>query len=137
MQKKMAPPGFEPVTFSVLEMFSLRICIKIFYFQIHQAYVPTIQMLNYLVVPNLNYCIVTSMATSLLQNTFIVSAGKVSLLSALQVDTIYTIRKGGLFSIGCCQLILKIIIGIDWLKAVNTNKCHAGQYSRHYWYRLS
>jgi hypothetical protein len=30
---------------------------------------------------------------TLLQNTFVVSAGKVSLVSALQTDTIYTIRK--------------------------------------------
>jgi hypothetical protein len=30
---------------------------------------------------------------TLLQNTFVVSAGKVSLVSALQADTIYTIRK--------------------------------------------
>jgi hypothetical protein len=63
---------------------------------------------------------VASIATStamnlngtLLQNMFVVSAGKVSLVSVLQADTIYTIRKRGLFSIGCCQSILKIIIGI-------------------------
>jgi hypothetical protein len=30
---------------------------------------------------------------TLLQNKFVVSAGKVSLVSALQADTIYTIRK--------------------------------------------
>jgi solute carrier family 15 (peptide/histidine transporter), member 3/4 len=30
---------------------------------------------------------------ALLQNTFVISAGKVSLVSALQADTIYTIRK--------------------------------------------
>jgi hypothetical protein len=31
-------------------------------------------------------------------------------------------KKGGLFSINCCQPILKIIIGIGWLKTANTNK---------------
>jgi hypothetical protein len=75
--------------------------------------------------------------TTLLQNTSVVSAGKVFLISALQVDTIYTIQKRGLFSIGCCQPILKIIIGIGWLKAADTNKCPADRYPRHYWYRLS
>jgi hypothetical protein len=40
----------------------------------------------------------------------IVSAGKVSLLSARQTNIIYTIQKGGLFSIGC-------------LKTDDTNKC--------------
>jgi hypothetical protein len=73
----------------------------------------------------------------LLQNTFVVSAGKVSLVSALQVDTIYTIRKRGFFSIGCCQPILKIIISIGYFKTADTNKCPAGRYLRHYWYRLS
>jgi hypothetical protein len=34
-------------------------------------------------------------------------------------------EKGGLFSIGCCQLISKIIIGIDWIKTADTNKCPA------------
>jgi hypothetical protein len=33
------------------------------------------------------------------------------------------IQKGDLFSIGCCQPIPKIIIGIGWLKTVDTNKC--------------
>jgi hypothetical protein len=47
---------------------------------------------------------------ALLQNTFIVSSGKVSFVSARQTDTIYTIQKGGLFSIGC-------------LKTTDTNKC--------------
>jgi hypothetical protein len=47
---------------------------------------------------------------SLLQNTSVVSAGKVSLVLARQVDTIYTIRKGCLFSIGC-------------IKTTDTNKC--------------
>jgi hypothetical protein len=28
------------------------------------------------------------------------------------------------FSIGCFQPILKIIIGIGWLKTVDINKCH-------------
>jgi hypothetical protein len=65
---------------------------------------------------------------SLLQNTFIVSAGELSLVSALQTDTIYTIQKEGLFSIGCCPPVLKIIIGIGWLKAADTNKCPAGRY---------
>jgi hypothetical protein len=54
--------------------------------------------------------------TTLLQNTSVVSAGKISFVSTLQTDTIYTIRKIGLFSIGCCQPILKIIIGIGWLR---------------------
>jgi hypothetical protein len=67
----------------------------------------------------------------------VVSAGKISLVLALQADTIYTIRKRRFFSIGCCQSILKIIIGIGWLKAIDTNKCPAGRYPRHYWYRLS
>jgi hypothetical protein len=62
---------------------------------------------------------------SLLQNVSVASAGKVSLVSTRQVDTIYTIQKGGLFSIGCYQLILKIIIGISCLKATDTNKCPA------------
>jgi hypothetical protein len=68
---------------------------------------------------------------------FVVSADKVSLVSTLQADTIYTIQKGGLFSIGCCHPILKIIIGIGWIKTADTNKCPAGRYTRHYWYRLS
>jgi hypothetical protein len=46
-------------------------------------------------------------------------------------------EKGSLFSIGCCQPILKIIIGIGWLKAADTNKCPADRYPRHYWYRMS
>jgi hypothetical protein len=50
----------------------------------------------------------------LLQNTFIVSASKVSFVSAHQVDTIYTTQKGGLFSIG-------------WLKTADTNKCHVSK----------
>jgi hypothetical protein len=53
----------------------------------------------------------------------VISTGKVSLVSARQVDTIYTIQKDGLFSIGCCQPIPKIIIGIGWLKIADTNKC--------------
>jgi hypothetical protein len=60
---------------------------------------------------------------TLLQNTFIVSAGKVSFISARQADTIYMIWKGGRFSIGCFQPIPKIIIGIDCLKTADTNKC--------------
>jgi hypothetical protein len=47
---------------------------------------------------------------TLLQNTFIVSTGKISFVSAHQADTIYMIRKWGLFSIG-------------WLKTTDTNKC--------------
>jgi hypothetical protein len=60
---------------------------------------------------------------TLLQNMFIVSTGKVSFISARQTDTIYTIQKGGIFSIDCFQPIPKIIIGISWLKTVDTNKC--------------
>jgi hypothetical protein len=44
---------------------------------------------------------------------------------ARQADTIYTIRKRGLFIIDCFLLIPKIIIGIDILKIVDTNKCPA------------
>jgi hypothetical protein len=47
---------------------------------------------------------------TLLQNTFIVSAVKISFVSARQADTIYTIRKKRSFSIGC-------------LKTTDTNKC--------------
>jgi hypothetical protein len=65
---------------------------------------------------------------SLVQNMFVVSADKISLVSTLQTDTIYMIRS---------QPILKIIIGIGWLKVADTNKCPAGRYLRHYWYRLS
>jgi hypothetical protein len=58
--------------------------------------------------------------STLLQNMYVVSAGKISLVSARQVDTIYMIQKGGLFSIGYCQLISKIIISIGWLMSADT-----------------
>jgi hypothetical protein len=64
-------------------------------------------------------------SSTLLQNTSVLSAGKVSLISVRQADTIYMIQKGGLFSIGCCQAIPKIIIGIGCLKITDTNKCPA------------
>jgi hypothetical protein len=62
--------------------------------------------------------------------------GKLSLVSTLQSDSIYTIQKRGLFSIGCWQPILKIIIDIDLLKAVDTNKCLADRYLRHYFFQV-
>jgi hypothetical protein len=31
-------------------------------------------------------------------------------------------EKGGLFSIGCCQPISKIIIGIGWIKTADTSR---------------
>jgi hypothetical protein len=69
-------------------------------------------------------------ALSLLQNTSVISVDKISLLSACQVDIIYTIRKRRSFSIGCYQPIPKIIIGIGWLKTADTNKCHAWPISK-------
>jgi hypothetical protein len=54
----------------------------------------------------------STLLRALLQKTFVVSAGNVSLISALHADTIY--------------MILKIIISIDWLKAADTNKCPPG-----------
>jgi hypothetical protein len=75
---------------------------------------------------------------SLLQNTFVVLAAKVSLVSILSMPIPFIqYEKRCLFSIGCCQPILKIIIGIVWLKAADTNKCSADRYPSHYWYRLS
>jgi hypothetical protein len=47
------------------------------------------------------------------------------MVSARQADIIYTIQKGGLFSISCYQLIPKIIIGTDCLKTTDTNQCPA------------
>jgi hypothetical protein len=58
-----------------------------------------------------------SLIVALLQNMSIVSAGKVSLVSARQADTIYTIQKRRFFSIG-------------WLKTCNTNKCPAWPISK-------
>jgi hypothetical protein len=67
---------------------------------------------------------------ALLQNTFIVSAGKLSFVSAHQADIIYTIRKGGLFSISCFQPIQKISIGIGCLNTADSNKCPAWPISK-------
>jgi hypothetical protein len=61
---------------------------------------------------------------------FIVSIGKISFVLVRQTDTIYTIEKGGLFSIGCFQPIPKIIIGIGWFKTPDTNKCHVWSISK-------
>jgi hypothetical protein len=61
---------------------------------------------------------------------FIVSASKVSFVSARQADTIYTIQKMRSFSIAYFQPIPKIIIGIGWLKTADTNKCPAWPISK-------
>jgi hypothetical protein len=44
-------------------------------------------------VPRANHELALIIVSALLQNTFVVSAGKVSLISAFQTDIIYTIRK--------------------------------------------
>jgi hypothetical protein len=45
------------------------------------------------------------------------------LYRAARVIPFIRYEKGGLFSICCYQPIPKIIIGIGWLKTINTNKC--------------
>jgi hypothetical protein len=74
--------------------------------------------------PNCHLCVFRPLClTAILHNTFIVSAGKVSFVSAHQADIIYTIQKGDLFSIGCFQPIPISVL--------------PGRYPRHYWYQLA
>jgi hypothetical protein len=82
------------------------------------------QALKFLWTPILKYQL------SLLQNMSVVSTGKNKSIPFIRYE------KGDIFSIGCCQLIQKIIIGIDWLKTTDTNKL-PGRYPRYYWYRLA
>jgi hypothetical protein len=67
---------------------------------------------------------------SLLQNTSVVSVGKVFWYRPARQIPFIRYEKGGLFSIDCCQPIPKIIIGIGCLKTTDTNKCPAWPISK-------
>jgi hypothetical protein len=67
---------------------------------------------------------------ALLQNTVIVSAGKIPFISTARLIPFIRYEKGGLFSIGYFQPIPKIIIGIVWLKTVDTHRCPAWPISK-------